>query len=149
MQKLYYSISELSELIDEEQHILRYWEKEFEQFKPKKNRSGNRIYSEKDLNIAKIIKMLLRDEKLSLKGAKEKLKFIINKQNEPDDNLFLNTIHPDTGHSSSFIKASNPDNIILLDSNNNEKVVNNVKIVSILKAQIENLKLLKSIVQQL
>jgi len=73
MQKLYYSISEVSEMIDEEQHILRYWEKEFEQLNPKKNRAGNRIYSEKDISIIRIIKKLLREEKLSLKGAKENL----------------------------------------------------------------------------
>lgn len=73
MQKLYYSISEVSELIDEEQHILRYWEKEFEQLKPKKNRGGNRIYSDKDIFILKTIKKLLREDKLSLKGAKEQL----------------------------------------------------------------------------
>ena len=74
MRKLYYSIGEISEIIDEEQYILRYWEKEFDELKPKKNRSGNRIYSEKDLFVLKTIKKLLRDDKLSLKGAKEHLK---------------------------------------------------------------------------
>lgn len=74
MQKLYYSISEISKLVDEEQHILRYWEKEFEQLKPRKNRAGNRVYSERDLKIIKYIKKLIRDEKLSLKGAKDQLK---------------------------------------------------------------------------
>jgi len=77
MQKLYYSISEICEIVDEEQHILRYWEKEFEYLKPKKNRSGNRIYSEKDLTIIKLIKKLIRENKLSLKGAQEQLKKII------------------------------------------------------------------------
>jgi DNA-binding transcriptional MerR regulator len=73
MQKLYYSISEVSMLVDEEQHILRYWEKEFDQLKPKKNRAGNRTYSEKDLATIKLIKKLLRIDKLSLKGAKENI----------------------------------------------------------------------------
>ncbi len=73
MQKLYYSISEVSKLIDEEQHILRYWEKEFEILKPKKNRAGNRIYSDKDLRILKMIKYLLRQKKISTKGVKEYL----------------------------------------------------------------------------
>ena len=73
MQKLYHSISEVSELVDEEQHILRYWEKEFDQLKPKKNRGGNRIYSEKDLILLKLIKKYLRTDKLSLKGAKEQV----------------------------------------------------------------------------
>ncbi|TAL70313.1 MAG: MerR family transcriptional regulator [Bacteroidetes bacterium] len=73
MQKLYHSISEVSELVGEEQHILRYWEKEFDQLKPKKNRGGNRIYSDKDLTLIKLIKKYLRTDKLSLKGAKEQL----------------------------------------------------------------------------
>lgn len=82
MQKLYYSISEVSKLIDEEQHILRYWEKEFEILRPKKNRAGNRIYSDKDLKILKMIKYLLRQKKISIKGVKEYLAknydFVVN-----------------------------------------------------------------------
>lgn len=81
MQKLYYSISEVSTIVDEEQHILRYWEKEFDGLKPKKNRGGNRIYSHKDLLIVKIIRKLIRINKLSLKGAKEHLKKILNQDN--------------------------------------------------------------------
>lgn len=77
MNKLYYSISEICSIIDEEQHILRYWEKEFEGFKPKKNRRGYRIYTEKDLNMIKVIKILLRNEMLSLNGAKEQFKKIL------------------------------------------------------------------------
>ncbi|MDT3740598.1 MAG: MerR family transcriptional regulator [Candidatus Kapabacteria bacterium] len=76
MQKLYYSISEVSKMVDEEQHILRYWEKEFSEINPRKNRAGNRVYSLRDLAVVKYVKMMLRDEKLSLKGAKEKIKHI-------------------------------------------------------------------------
>ena len=74
MQKLYSSISEVCKLIDEEQHILRYWEKEFDKLRPKKNRSGNRIYSNKDIYIIKTIKSLLRNDKIPLKDAKKKIK---------------------------------------------------------------------------
>ncbi len=80
MQKLYYSISEVCSIVDEEQHILRYWEKEFEGLRPKKNRGGNRIYSENDLKIVEVIKILIREEMLSLKGAKEQLKKILETQ---------------------------------------------------------------------
>lgn len=90
MQKLYYSISEISEMIDEEQHILRYWEKEFDQLKPKKNRGGNRIYSEKDLFIIKTIKKLIRQDKLSLKGAKEQLASIVERMQEAQEPLPIN-----------------------------------------------------------
>ena len=77
MQKLYYSISEISSLLNEEQHVLRYWEKEFDALEPRKNRAGNRVYSEKDFRIVRIIAKLIRDEKLTIKSAKEKLSDII------------------------------------------------------------------------
>jgi DNA-binding transcriptional MerR regulator len=89
MQKLYYSISEISELIDEEQHILRYWEKEFPQLKPRKNRSGNRVYSQKDISLIKLIRKLLRDDKLSLKGAKEYIEKVYKQQEDLDNSLFF------------------------------------------------------------
>lgn len=60
-------------MVEEEQHILRYWEKEFPQLSPKKNRGGNRIYSPKDIALIREIKSMLRDGKLSLKGAKERI----------------------------------------------------------------------------
>ncbi|MCX6146087.1 MAG: MerR family transcriptional regulator [Candidatus Kapabacteria bacterium] len=73
MIKLYYSIREVSEIVGEEQHILRYWEKEFVQLKPKKNRGGNRTYSQKDIDTLLFIKKMMRDSKLSLKGARDAL----------------------------------------------------------------------------
>lgn len=92
MQKLYYSIRETAELVDEEQHILRYWEKEFEELSPRKNRGGNRIYSEKDIKTIKYIKMLLRDEKLSIPGAKERLMDLLaNKKESLDFKIDLST----------------------------------------------------------
>ncbi|MBX3043672.1 MAG: MerR family transcriptional regulator [Candidatus Kapabacteria bacterium] len=80
MEKLYYSISEVSKLVDEEQHILRYWEKEFSEIKPRKNRAGNRVYSIRDLSVIKFVKKMLRDDKISLKEAKNRIKDI-----KPDD----------------------------------------------------------------
>jgi DNA-binding transcriptional MerR regulator len=78
MQKLYHSISEISELLGEEQHTLRYWEKEFLELNPKKNRAGNRIYSDKDLFVIMMIKNFMREDKLSLKGSQEQLTKIMN-----------------------------------------------------------------------
>jgi DNA-binding transcriptional MerR regulator len=84
MARLYYSISEVSKIVDEEQHILRYWEKEFDQLTPRKRTGGNRAYSDKDIAIIKIIKKLLREEMLSLKGAREKLRTILE-EHKPDE----------------------------------------------------------------
>lgn len=70
IKKLYYSISEVSKITDVEQYVLRYWESEFEQLKPQKNRAGNRIYTNKDINTILLIKNLLREKKYTIEGAK-------------------------------------------------------------------------------
>jgi len=98
MRKLYYSISEVSKLVDEESYVLRYWEKEFPTLRPKKNRAGNRAYTENDIKYLFAIKHLLRDEKISLKEAKDKivtfdlssidLEKIDNFDETPEINLF-------------------------------------------------------------
>jgi len=77
--KIYWSISEVSEILDVEQSILRFWEKEFSILSPAKNRSGNRSYQKKDIEIARKIKYLLYEEGFTIKGAvkrMEKLKSV-------------------------------------------------------------------------
>ena len=74
IKKLYYSISEVSDLTGLEQHVLRFWETEFNQLVPSKNRSGNRIYTEKDIRIVLAIKILLRDKKFTIESARQYLK---------------------------------------------------------------------------
>ena len=118
MQKLYYSISEASGIVDEEQHILRYWEKEFDELKPKKNRAGNRIYSQKDIQLIKLIKSLIRDEKLSLKGAKDKFKKILESQNQSNSKLEQsNFLEKNKNTLPLDFSKSLDDNIILKKSN--------------------------------
>ncbi len=70
LKKLYYSISEVSKLTNLEQYILRYWETEFNQLNPSKNRAGNRIYTNKDIKLIIEIKTLLREKKYTIEGAK-------------------------------------------------------------------------------
>jgi DNA-binding transcriptional MerR regulator len=71
IKKLYYSISEVSKITDIEQYVLRYWETEFEQLCPQKNRAGNRIYTNKDIRLILYIKELLREKKYTIEGAKK------------------------------------------------------------------------------
>src|SRR3970040_3001039 len=73
IKKLYYSISEVSKITDLEQYVLRYWESEFEQLKPAKNRAGNRIYTNRDIRLILYIKKLLREERYTIEGAKQVL----------------------------------------------------------------------------
>ncbi len=56
-----------------EPYVLRYWEKEFTILKPKKNRGGNRTYTEKDIELINRIKHLRSKEKLTIAGARTKL----------------------------------------------------------------------------
>ena len=79
LQKLYYSISEVSELTGVEAHVLRFWEKEFTTLRPRRGRSGNRTYKERDIEIVKEIRRLLWDEKYTIQGASEQLRL----QKEP------------------------------------------------------------------
>jgi DNA-binding transcriptional MerR regulator len=71
IKKLYYSISEVSKITEIEQYVLRYWETEFEELKPQKNRAGNRIYTNKDIQLILLIKSLLREKKYTIEGAKK------------------------------------------------------------------------------
>ena len=72
--RLYYSISEVAEMTGLKPHILRFWECEFSNLRPRKNRAGNRAYTERDIKIVKLIKNLLYVEKYTIEGARTRLK---------------------------------------------------------------------------
>ena len=92
--KAYFSISEVCRETELEQHVLRYWETEFSQLKPKKNRAGNRAYRLKDIQLIKFIKQLLYDEHFTIVGAKKRISESREHANDPDSteqNLTNNT----------------------------------------------------------
>lgn len=72
--KLYYSISELSEYFDVAPSLLRYWESEFNSIKPKRNSKGTRFYTKKDIEEIKKIHLLVKEQGYTLQGAREQLK---------------------------------------------------------------------------
>ncbi len=84
MKKLYYSISEVSRIAELEQYVLRYWETEFEQLRPAKNLSGNRIYTNRDIKMILYIKKLLREEKYTIEGAKKLIRNYSMKEEDED-----------------------------------------------------------------
>ncbi len=86
IKKLYYSISEVSKITEVEQYVLRYWETEFEGLKPQKNRAGNRIYTNKDIQLILYIKDLLREKKYTIEGAKKILENYSPEQENPKKN---------------------------------------------------------------
>lgn len=73
MKKLYYSIGEVSDIAEVEAHVLRYWETVFDELNPKKNKAGNRVYNEKDIETILKLKELIQDKKYSTEGAQQVL----------------------------------------------------------------------------
>jgi DNA-binding transcriptional MerR regulator len=73
MERLYYSISEVSEMLKINASNLRFWEKEFKQLKPRRNEKGTRFYTMDDIELIKQIIFLVNEQNLTLEGARQKL----------------------------------------------------------------------------
>ena len=71
--RLYYSISEVSDMIGVKAHVLRYWETQFKMLRPKKGRGGARMYRKRDVEILFEVKQLLYDHRFTIAGARRKL----------------------------------------------------------------------------
>jgi DNA-binding transcriptional MerR regulator len=72
-EKIFFKIGEVCELVGVQAHVLRYWETEFPMLSPQKNRSGQRTYRRRDVEVALRIKELLYDELFTIAGARKKL----------------------------------------------------------------------------
>jgi len=73
IEKLYYSIGEVSEMLDVPVSTVRFWENEFSILKPMKNKKGNRMLTPDDIRNLKIIHRMLKEEGMTLQGVKKKL----------------------------------------------------------------------------
>ncbi len=73
IKKLYYSISEVSQITSLKAYVLRYWETEFAELRPKKSRAGSRTYTLDDIKLVFLIKRLLYDDKYTIEGARLRL----------------------------------------------------------------------------
>ncbi len=69
----FFSIGEVCELTGLKQHVLRYWESQFRFLNPAKNRSGNRVYQRKEIELIQYVKHLLYTEKYTIEGARQKI----------------------------------------------------------------------------
>ncbi len=74
VEKLYYSIGEVADLFNVNTSLIRYWEKEFDIIKPKKNKKGNRLFTQGDIDNFHIIYHLVKERGMTLKGAQKKMK---------------------------------------------------------------------------
>jgi DNA-binding transcriptional MerR regulator len=73
VEKLYYSIGEVAEMLEVPVSTIRFWENEFEILKPMKNKKGNRLFTQNDIKNLKILHHLVKEEGMTLAGAKKKL----------------------------------------------------------------------------
>ncbi|MBU4357566.1 MAG: MerR family transcriptional regulator [Thermodesulfovibrionales bacterium] len=71
--KLFYKIGEVSKIVGVEPYVLRYWETEFSFLKPRKNKSGQRVYVKKDVELLLAIKKLLYHERYTIEGVRKRL----------------------------------------------------------------------------
>lgn len=72
--KIYFSIGEVSAMMDVPQHVLRYWEEVFPTLSPPKRRNGSRAYRRQDIDKVRLIKRLLYTEGFTIRGARKKLR---------------------------------------------------------------------------
>jgi DNA-binding transcriptional MerR regulator len=72
--KLYYSISEVAQMFDVNESLLRFWEKEFPQLSPKKGSRGVRQYRKEDIETVKLIYHLVKERGMTLPGARQRMK---------------------------------------------------------------------------
>jgi DNA-binding transcriptional MerR regulator len=74
IEKIYFTIGEVSKMFDVNTSLIRFWEKEFDIIKPHKNKKGNRLFTPKDVDNFRVIYHLVREEGLTLEGARKRLK---------------------------------------------------------------------------
>lgn len=90
--KLFFSIGEVSRLTKIEPYVLRDWEGEFKQLKPKKDSDGKRSYTKKDIDLILRLKKLLREDLYTREGAKKQLEGKGNNLKKPQDHELVNII---------------------------------------------------------
>lgn len=97
-EKIFFKIGEVCDLVGVQAHVLRYWETEFPMLSPQKNRSGQRSYRRRDVEIALRIKELLYEDLYTIAGAKKKL------QAEMRGSSRLKIVHSENTKKENFIK---------------------------------------------
>jgi DNA-binding transcriptional MerR regulator len=74
IEKKYFSIGEVAEMLNVATSLIRFWESEFDIIKPKKNRKGNRQFTQEDIDNVKLIYNLVKEKGYTLQGAKDLLR---------------------------------------------------------------------------
>jgi DNA-binding transcriptional MerR regulator len=91
--KIYFKIGEVSSVVGIPTYVLRFWESEFHQIRPKRAASGQRLYRKKDIELILIIKNLLYHKKFTIAGAKRHIRSITDVPSGASLRLLLDEIH--------------------------------------------------------
>ena len=97
-EKIFFKIGEVCDIVDVQAHVLRYWETEFPMLSPQKNRSGQRTYRRRDVEMALRIKDLLYEDQYTIAGAKKRL------QTEMRETSRLKIVRSEPSEDQDFIK---------------------------------------------
>jgi len=117
-EKIYFKIGEVCELVGVQAHVLRYWETEFPMLSPQKNRSGQRSYRRRDVEIALRVKELLYDDLYTIAGAKKKLQIemressrlkIVHSEPSPEKENFIKEVKSPEPPPAADYAAENLD----------------------------------------
>ncbi len=117
-EKIFFKIGEVCDLVGVQAHVLRYWETEFPMLSPQKNRSGQRSYRRRDVEIALRIKELLYDDLYTIAGAKKKLQVelrettrlkIVPSEPAQKEGFITEVKSPAAPRSEEFVKESYDD----------------------------------------
>ena len=106
-EKIFFKIGEVCDLVGVQAHVLRYWETEFSMLSPQKNRSGQRSYRRRDVEIALRIKELLYDDLFTIAGAKKKL------QTELRDTNRLKIVHSESAKENFIREVKLPEQPVI------------------------------------
>lgn len=102
-EKIFFKIGEVCDIVEVQAHVLRYWETEFPQLSPQKNRSGQRSYRRRDVEIALRIKELLYEDLYTIAGAKKRL------QGEMRDSSRLKLVNSEKTKKESHLREVKSD----------------------------------------
>lgn len=109
--KAWWTLQEVCELTGLEAHVLRYWESEFGQLRPRKVRGGNRQYREREVQLVQRIQELLYQEHLTIQAARKKLAEETKRQENPGQ-LGLLLLDPESPDSDQESQALDREEIV-------------------------------------
>lgn len=104
--KLYFRIGEVADLLSVKPYVLRYWETEFQDIKPAKSKSGQRLYKRRDVELLVHIKGLLYGERFTINGARRRLKELMREHRAQEQTVQIPLMHEEDGRGPKVVRES-------------------------------------------